>query len=316
MVLPDVPPSAWLTRAANRYACQCALISPEGSLDFLTLNARVGQLAMRYSLAGLRFDQPVAVITQYATRLAWMMYLSLYSGFTLFPLDPRRRGLNTLLEGCGISQVITDRKYSAQLPSSVFRLFPEWPEEPQSTQIISPSLAPSKKVQLIIATSGTSGVARGAMLTGSNLRAAVMAARQRLGITVGDAWLACLPLFHIGGLSILLRCLQAGATMLLYETFEPSQIWRDLQTKRVTHMSLVPAMLSRLLEYSADRVPPKQLRYVLVGGGALSQQLAQRAYRARWPIFPTYGLSETASQVATRHQTSEHWGGRAMWVNR
>ena len=306
-MLSDASLSAWLTRAADRDARQCALITPQGAWDFFTLNARVGQLAARYSVAGLRFNQPVAVITQHAIRLAWMMYLSLYVGFTLFPLDPRRPALITLLKNCGIWQVIADTQYGAQLPPFFYRFPSEWLEEPLSTQMTSPSLAPSNNVQLIVATSGTSGTPRGAMLTGNNLKAAVMAARQRLEIKAGDVWLSCLPLFHVGGLSILLRCLKARATVLLHERFEPTQIWGDLQGKRVTHLSLVPAMLARLLEVGADRAPPGQLRYVLVGGSALSPTLAKRAHRAGWPICPTYGLSETASQVATRCQVEEYW---------
>jgi O-succinylbenzoic acid--CoA ligase len=145
------------------------------------------------------------------------------------------------------------------------------------------------------------------MLTVKNVDAAVMAARQRQDLAPGEVWLACLPLFHIGGLSILLRCLRAGACVVLHERFEPARVWEDLQKWRVTRLSLVPTMLALLLDYSRENAPPRALRTVLVGGSALSAKLAQRAYRAGWPICPTYGLSETASQVATGSSIDGRW---------
>jgi O-succinylbenzoic acid--CoA ligase len=67
----------------------------------------------------------------------------------------------------------------------------------------------------------------------------------------------------------------------------------------VTHLSLVPAMLDRLLRVSAEQLPPTALRVVLIGGGPLSRSLAQRAHAAGWPLCVSYGMSETASQFAT-----------------
>lgn len=154
------------------------------------------------------------------------------------------------------------------------------------------------EVALVIATSGSEGMPKAVMLSHTNLEAAARASNQRLPLARGDFWLACLPLYHIGGMSILHRCAHAGAAVLLHEGFDAAAIWRDVASGGVSHISLVPAMLARLLEV-ADGPPPARLRYALIGGAALSRPLFDRAVAAGWPLCPSYGLSECAAQVAT-----------------
>ncbi len=158
--------------------------------------------------------------------------------------------------------------------------------------------------ELLIATSGSTGEPRQIMLSAANLEAAVRASRSRIPLEQGDIWLNCLPLQHIGGLAIFYRCAEAGATVLLQDKFDAKQIQEDMERHGVTHISLVPAMLARLLDAGP---PPALLKYALIGGGPLSENLAQRAFHAGWPICPTYGMSEAASQVATLASFPPDW---------
>lgn len=150
--------------------------------------------------------------------------------------------------------------------------------------------------ELLIGTSGSSGRPRLVTLTGANLDAAAAAANERLGLGPADLWLDCLPLHHIGGLSILWRCARAGAATLVHPRFDAAAVRHDLDRLPVTHISLVPAMLARLLD--ADPRPPAALRCALIGGAALSAPLFERASAAGWPLCPSYGLSETAAVIA------------------
>jgi O-succinylbenzoic acid--CoA ligase len=186
---------------------------------------------------------------------------------------------------------------------------------------LNPSLAPSRHeallarigagvpgaIELLIATSGSSGDPKCVMLSGANLAASVAASRHVLPLREGDVWLACLPLYHIGGMAILHRCAAARAAVLLHEGFDAERVWLDIATRGVTHISLVPAMLARLLDITHGAPPPDTLKYVLVGGGALSAQLAARARDAGWPLCVTYGMSETGSQLATLYPVSDNW---------
>jgi len=158
--------------------------------------------------------------------------------------------------------------------------------------------------ELLIATSGSTGEPKTVMLSEANLEAAVLASRNRIPLAPGDVWLACLPLQHIGGMAIFYRCAEAGAAVLLHDGFDAARVREDMERHGVTHISLVPAMLARLLEAGA---PPATLKYALIGGGPLSLSLARQANLAGWPVCPTYGMSEAASQVATLSEFPSDW---------
>ena len=165
---------------------------------------------------------------------------------------------------------------------------------------------------LIIATSGSEGLPRAVLLGNAQLDAAAAGANARLGLRAGDLWLNCLPLQHIGGLSILWRCARAGAGVLLHDGFAAEEVAADLATHPVTHISLVPAMLARLLDIGARLLdigarPPASLRVVLIGGAALSRQLYDKASAAGWPLVVSYGMSETAALIAAHAPDDGPW---------
>lgn len=173
---------------------------------------------------------------------------------------------------------------------------------------------PLSDVALIIATSGSEGKPRAVLLGNAQLDAAAAASNERLPLHPGDLWLNCLPLYHIGGQSILWRGARAGASVLLHDGFAAEQVVADLAAQPVTHISLVPAMLARLLDLGTK--PPASLRVALIGGAALAQSLYDRAVAAGWPLYPSYGMSETAAQFATFDPADGPWNeglvGRPM----
>ena len=189
---------------------------------------------------------------------------------------------------------------------------PFWPVDRNRSPTLGRELPP--QVALVISTSGSEGEPRGVMLTDANLDAAAAASNRHLPLAAADLWLDCLRLHHIGGLSILWRCARAGAAVLLHDGFNAEAVAADLHRHPVTHLSLVPAMLARLLE--TDVAPPESLRHVLIGGAALSQPLHEKATTAGWPLNPSYGMSETAAQVATHTPADGPWHeglvGRAL----
>lgn len=162
-------------------------------------------------------------------------------------------------------------------------------------------------LQLLLATSGTQGQPRVVELVGQNLLGSAQASQKRLGLGEDDVWLASLPLHHIGGLSILLRCAQAGARAVLMDGFDPAALKQSLVQHQVTHLSVVPTMLHRLLDDGSRYRPPTSLRVVLLGGAAASPELVKAALQQGWPVCPTYGLTEAASQVATLYPPPQQW---------
>lgn len=153
-------------------------------------------------------------------------------------------------------------------------------------------------IHSIIYTSGTTGRPKGAMLTYANYFASAAASAYNIGVDANDRWLACMPLFHVGGLSILLRSAIYGTTAVIHPGFDETAVNRALREDGITLLSVVPAMLRRMLD--ADTEPyPSTVRAVLVGGGPVPRELLERALGRGLPVLQTYGLSECASQVST-----------------
>ncbi|MGF1465241.1 MAG: class I adenylate-forming enzyme family protein [Sandaracinaceae bacterium] len=153
---------------------------------------------------------------------------------------------------------------------------------------------------VVVYTSGSTGRPKGIALSRRALVAAARAHAAHLGWRDDDRWLLALPPAHVGGLSIVTRCLAARrAVVLAPAAFDPAGLAEALQRHRVTLLSVVPTMLRRLLD--AGVAPPRSLRAALVGGAPLSPALLAAGRAAGWPLLPTYGLSEAAAQVCTQH---------------
>lgn len=160
----------------------------------------------------------------------------------------------------------------------------------------APAGADPAGAALVVFTSGTTGGPKGVRLTISNLAAASEASVSHLGHGPGDVWLGAMPLYHVGGLSVLVRSAYAGGAAFLQDRFEPASFAAALRG-RATIASLVPTMLRRLLD--DDPGPYRGLRAALVGGGPIPEGLLERAADAGLPVLPTYGMTETFGQVAT-----------------
>ncbi len=148
----------------------------------------------------------------------------------------------------------------------------------------------------LVPTSGTSGARKVVVLTKANIDAAVAASAARLATSASDTWLLVLPLYHVGGLSVLWRSLAAGGAVLLHDRFDAMRVAAALRSGEATVASLVPTMLQRALAADPGPYPPAK---VLLGGAAASPALVERGLDAGLTVLPTYGLTEACSQVAT-----------------
>ena len=131
---------------------------------------------------------------------------------------------------------------------------------------------------VVVATSGSTGVPKGAVLTHTAIAASARATSARLGIDANDHWLACLPLAHIGGLSVVTRALVTGTELTVIDGFDPVTVSQSVATR----VSLVATALTRC--------DTSHYRSVLLGG---SRPPVDRPANA----ITTYGMTETGSGV-------------------
>ena len=265
----------------------------------LELSGRASAALRALRVHGARPGRPVAALTRSSEILAVLAYAAAALPAPFFPIDPslpdaiRRR----LLEQAGDALVLCDERgveFDIVLSG-----------ESSAPLAYRPPAGPA----LLIATSGSSGAPKAAVLTGDNLRASATASAAVTPLGPGDRWLASLPLFHIGGFSILARCAFAGADLVLCEGFDAEGILSRLAAERITHVSLTPTMLAQLAALGS---PPPNLRHALVGGASLPPQLAREAAELGWPVQPTYGMTETCSQLATFPHLPEGWRSGRM----
>jgi O-succinylbenzoic acid--CoA ligase len=154
----------------------------------------------------------------------------------------------------------------------------------------------------ILHTSGTSGRPKGVVLPRRAFLAAARGSEENLGWRPDDRWLLCLPLAHVGGLSIVTRCLlgRRSLVMLPPDTrLDAGNLAEAVERDRVTLMSLVPTLLDRLLALEGWNLP-RHVRAILLGGAAASPRLLERAAERGYPVLTTYGLTEACSQVSTQ----------------
>lgn len=152
---------------------------------------------------------------------------------------------------------------------------------------------------LVMYTSGTSGRPKGAVLSRRALVEAARASEQNLGFGAQERWLLCLPLCHIGGFSIVTRCLLGRGSVVLAPGFRAGEVLALIERHRPTLLSVVPTMLHALLEQDQSNVLAS-LRAVLVGGAAAPGPLLAECARRRVLALTTYGMTEACSQVTTQ----------------
>jgi len=162
---------------------------------------------------------------------------------------------------------------------------------------VPPSARPLDAERVVMFTSGTSGEPKGVRLTRRNLVASAVGSASRLGVEPDDRWLVCLPTYHMGGLAPVVRSTLYGTTAVVKREFDAETTGRVLDEFDITAVSLVPTMLTRLLD--AGWTPAESLRFVLLGGAPASRELIERCAERGVPACPTYGMTETASQIAT-----------------
>lgn len=158
----------------------------------------------------------------------------------------------------------------------------------------------------VVFTSGSTGEPRGALHSIGNHYYSALGSNENIRVQPGDRWLLSLPLYHVGGLGIVFRCLLGRAAIVV-----PGPGERELEAAfRATHVSMVATQLKRLLDLDAEKIP--SLHAVLLGGSAIPPGLIDAALERAVPIHTSYGMTEMTSQVATTppmYELARSFGG-------
>jgi len=301
VIVPD-----WVNRQAAARPHHPAIVARSGVTTWAALEERVARALVALRAAGIGPGARVATLLPNGSALVSLIHAAPRVGAALVPLDPRARPAEVarIVSVTRPSLVVVDERTpepAARAAANSARVSVE-----DLFDVDQPATDPAPGLDLdaphtIICTSGTSGGPKAVVLTAANHLWSALGSGARLGACPGDRWLACLPLWHIGGLAIVLRSAIFGFGTVLEPGFQIDAVTRALAQTGVTLISLVPTALARLL--AAGVQPPASLRCALIGGAAASPALLTRAQAAGWPVAPTYGSTEAASQIATAAPT-------------
>ncbi|HEY2600784.1 MAG TPA: o-succinylbenzoate--CoA ligase [Thermoleophilaceae bacterium] len=271
----------WLTRRAATHADHPALSTAAGDTSYAALAARAARTARRLAALGVGESDRVATTLPPGLAFAELLHALPLLGASLVPLNTR----------------LTDAERRWQLEDSGARLCVHEPlSGAEADAGLRAELDPDAE-HSVIYTSGTTGRPSAVSLTHRNHAASALASAWNLGVDPDDRWLCVLPLFHVGGLAILLRSAIYGTTAVVYDGFDAERVAAVLADGEISVASLVPTMLRRLVEAGLEEAPA--LRAALLGGGPVPRDLLEWSAERGLPVLQTYGMTQTSSQIAT-----------------
>ena len=241
----------------------------------------------------------------------WALWMRKSVAVPVNPSLPKER-VWPLMKGCGSRLLLTSKERFQEVPHEIRVMEPDPLQNVVSSKIpFDFKILQPQEPASIIFTSGSTGLPKGAVLSLANFCFSALGANQQMKLIPGDRWLLSIPLFHVGGLGVMFRCLLSGATMVIPAS---KQSWEDqLRQHSITHLSLVPTQLQRMIDQE-NVFLLKPLKLILLGGAAQSSQLIGRAQSLGLRLMTSYGSTEMSSQVATArpkriHQTWTACGG-------
>lgn len=308
--LPD-----WLARCAANAPQRLAVQDEHTRWSFADLDREASRAARQLAAFGVPEGGRVALLACNSCAYVAFVHALTRLGAILVPLNARltEDELCWQLRDVQATLLVSDARYAARA-EAIGRELPDLPraelleiadgnttisETQVKTDVVLRSLIDLDATQAIIYTSGTTGQPKGAIITYGMQWWNAIGSALNLGHAPDDRWLACLPLFHIGGLSILIRSIIYGIGVIVHEHFDAAAVNRSIREDGVTMISVVAVMLQRMLDAQPDGDYPPALRCVLLGGGPAPYPLLEECAHRHIPVVQTYGLTESCSQAVT-----------------
>ncbi|GAA0657852.1 o-succinylbenzoate--CoA ligase [Salarchaeum japonicum] len=299
----------WLAHRVRASPDALALVDADSSREwsFRDLDDAVETTSRRLAGLGVEPGDHVGVLMETRPAFVRLVFAAQRVGATLVPLNARLAPaeLAGQVETADVHVVVTEAESETDAVEAAGEVPVASVDAPDhegvdaldahDAAVPEPDRSVSDALALMF-TSGTTGDPKAVRLTHANFLAAAAASAFRLGALPDDRWLCPLSMYHMGGLSIVLRSVLYGTTAVVQRGFDAARTLHNLDAHDCTGVSLVPTMLRRMLDAGEF---PDSLRFALVGGAPTPVELREDAVSRGVPVHPSYGMTEAASQIAT-----------------
>ena len=290
-----------VSRAAELFGSTPALIMPAKTLSFEECNSRAIGIAGKLYQSGLRSGDIVAIISPNSPEMVLLLLGLLKAGVIAAPLNYRfpKELQKKNLEKLRPRLLLTAEAKHNLLPGVKTESIARFLEEASLCPLPEAFEAPEsmERPVTIIHTSASSGEPKAALHTFANHWYNALGSNENLPFGPKECWLLSLPLYHIGGYAVLFKTLVSGAAIAVGESDE--SIEDALEHFPITHLSLVPTQLYRLLARPESCARLASLKALLLGGSPAPKAVIEHALHHKIPIYLSYGSTEMGSQIAT-----------------
>lgn len=299
----------WLKQRAELTPDRLAVKTTSEQVTFHQLHRRVQFRAQQLSLSGVTKGEHVAILMKNSIDMIETIHAVMSIGAVAIMLNlrlTRQELMWQILDG-EVVHVICNGELKEKISNGKNSLHiiinEELPQENASVELYELDFQ-ANQVATIMYTSGTTGHPKGVMHTFGNHWSSAVGSALNLGLLPTDRWLLAVPLFHISGLSIVMRSVIYGMGIVLHERFNATKMNQAIMNDKVTIVSVVTTMLQQMLDQLDKQRYPDSFRCMLAGGGPVPKSVLEECQNRKIPVYQTFGMTETASQIVTL--TPEH----------
>lgn len=295
----------WLTKQASLAPHQIAIETEHGeSITFLALEKKSKQFAKKLATLDIAEGSHIGILSTNDISMVVAIHAISYLGAVAVLLNTRltEEELIYQMNDAEVSMILTCDYHKATAKQMDFHIPAKSFSEVD--QLLEKQVKLHSEINLdavftIIYTSGTTGFPKGVIHTYGNHWSSAIGSALNLGLDAKDKWLAMLPIFHVSGLSTFMKSVIYGMPVLLFEKFDVEKVNKAIMEQGVTIVSVVTVMLQRLVTSLGNNKYPETFRCMLLGGGPAPKPLLEKAKEHHIPVFQSYGMTETSSQIVT-----------------
>ncbi len=289
-----------LSRTARLFPHKTALITSDNTLTYEQLNDRTLCIMHHLKNLSLQENDRLAFFSNDKTYFVPFLFACLRMKILFCPLNTYqpKKGVFKQLHKLNATLLISDESFD-ECPLPIY----------STEEFLIPIASDAgpcfhyypDQISTLLFTSGSSGEPKICQHSIGNHYFSALGANTYLPLNPDAKWLLSLPLYHVGGIAIIFRILLNQSTLVIPHANMPLD--KNIAQFSINHLSLIPTQLKQLLESSILPKIIESLKWLLIGGGPILNDLIEEAGKKHIIALKTYGLTEMSSQVATTHPT-------------